>query len=859
MRRVTLRSLWEHKRRLVSTVVSIVLGVSFMTGTFILSTTLDQAYDDLFASALEDVDAVVRGPLLFTDQFGVNHYEQVDRELVDQVADVPGVAAAAPRAAVLGAGATNRVLTDDGSILGGSSGPPTNIENWIEVDELNPYDLEDGRAPRADDEVVLNVGAAKAGEFEVGDTVTIVGAPGPKDYELVGVSRFGTAESAAGAVTASITLPEAQRLAAFAERDVVQRIYVAADDRTPDQLVADLTEALAGVEVVTGEQAVQELSANRTSGFGFLKTALNVFGAVALFVGAFVISNTFSILVAQRTRELALLRTLGASREQVLGSVLLEAAVVGSVGSVLGLGGGVLLAKGIGSALGAVGGSLPTSSLVVRPVTFVLSIATGVTITVVAAIIPAFRATRVRPLAALRDVAIDRSNVSRFRIGAGGVMVVVGAWFLGEAWRSDGHSRALPTVGIGCFLMLAGALVVGPVLAGRTVRLFGRPLPRFKGVTGRIATENAARSPKRTSATASAVVIGVALVTFVTVFARSADASVDYEVRRVFAGDFLVKAEGSGLIPIGMPLEVAETVAEVPGVQQVIAGGLAPAELVYPNGEKASHFVTGFDERGFGSIIEPNLVKGEVEDFDDAGILIDRQVADDHDIELGDRIVVRNTDGTIEQVVQGIIDDRNVLGFAAITRTTFQEANPGALDTNVGAIIDPGADLAAVMEDVEAAVARFPDLEVLDQEGVVGDFKTQITGFITIMYGLLMLSIVIALIGVANTLSLSISERVRELGLLRAVGMDATDLRSAIRWEAWLICLLGTLVGVSVGLVVGVALTKALKAIGLTTFAVPFLGIVVIIALSAVLGTLASVRPARRAARLPILAAIATE
>jgi putative ABC transport system permease protein len=861
MRRVTLRSLWEHKRRLVSTLVAIVLGVSFMTGTFILSTTLDRAYDDLFQSALADVDAVVRGPFLFEDPFFVKHFDQLPASSVDEVRAIPGVAEAQPRVTGPGQDSVNRVLGSDGRPLGGASGPPTTFENWIESDALSPYHLQDGRGPESGDEIALNVAAVEEGRFDLGDTVTAVGPFGPKEYTLVGSFTFGTAKSAAGAVAADFTLAESQRLAGVDVTDQIEQVYVDAEPGvTQEDLVEALQPALPGTDVVTGAQAVQELSSNRTSGFGFLQVALNVFGAVALFVGIFVISNTFSILVAQRTRELALLRALGASREQVLGSMLLEAAVVGAVAAVVGLGGGVVLARAITGLLGSFGAELPTKHLVLQPFTFLISIGVGVSITMIAAIVPAIRATRVPPLAALRDVAVDRSNASRFRVVAGALALAAGAWGVSDAWRAGGHSRSIPAVGVGSLLLLVGSLVIGPVLAAPTVRTFGSPLPRFRGVTGKLATENAARSPKRTSATASAVVIGVALVTFVTVFAKSADRSVDEEVGRIFAGDLLVKADIASFgFPTGMPRTVAETMAKVPGIDVVTAGGGSSGQFTYPDGKTASHLLTSVDPTGFGKVVNPKIVQGDLADFDDHGILVDKFVAKDHHIKIGDRISIRTQTGRLDQVVQGIIDDRNVLGFFSVTRNAFAKAIPDALDTQVGATVDPGADVATVKADVEEALADIPNLLVLDRDGVIGDFKTQITGLITVMYGLLMLSIVIALIGVANTLSLSINERVRELGLLRAIGMDRIDLRAAIRWEACLICLLGTAVGVGVGLVIGVALTTALQSIGLSNFAVPIVGVCVIVAAAAVLGTLASVRPARRAAALPIMDALAAD
>lgn len=863
MRRVTLRSLWAHKRRLVSTVVAIVLGVAFMTGTFIMSSTLDQAYDDLYENALDSVDAVVRGKLLYEDPFFVKHFERVPDDLLDLVSALPTVAEAQARVATDDSASSNRLIGADGDPIGSAVGPPTTFENWTGSETLSAYRLQDGRGPEDDTEIALNVGAAEDGDYEVGDLVTVVSQFGPADYDLVGTFTFGTAKSAAGAVAATFTLAESQRLGRL--DGSFDQIWVdAAEGLTQEELVEDLRATLPGgatgtVDIVTGTEAIAELGAGRTSDFTFLQTALNIFGAIALFVGIFVISNTFSILVAQRTRELALLRALGASREQVLGSMLLEAAVVGLVSAALGLLGGLGLAKLIIGALGKLGAELPTQSLVVRPITILLSLAIGVVITLVAAVVPAVRATRVHPLAALRDVAVDRSNASRFRIAAGAVCVAVGTWLVSDAWRSGGHSKALPAVGIGSALLLVGSIVIGPVLAAPTVKTFGSPLPRFRGVTGRLATENAARSPKRTSATASAVIIGVALVTFITVFAKSADASVDDEVARIFGGDFIVQVDEIFRQGGGMPASVPDTIRAVDGVELVSASGAGSAKFTYPDGDQAAQFLFAHDTAGFGTITNPKLSQGDIRDLDDNGVLVDKFIAQDHDLKIGDRITLETTGGTLEQTIQGISDDRNLLGLFSITTDAFRTLEPEPLVYSVGGTIEPGADLDEVLHEIEDALTLVPDVLVLDREGLIGNLKRQITGFITVMYGLLMLSVFIALVGVANTLSLSINERTRELGLLRAIGMDRIDLRAAIRWEACLICLLGTGVGVGVGLLVGVSLSTALSSLGLSSFAVPVVGVIVIIAAAAVLGTMASIRPARRGAGLSILEAIATE
>lgn len=861
MLRVTLRSLWAHKRRLISTVVAIVLGVAFMAGTFVLTDTLDRVFDDLFADFGKETDAQVQGTVLFEDPFMGDQRAPLDSSLLDQVAGVDGVASAAPVVTTVGAGSTNRVLGADGDPVGAAQGPPTLLENWTDDPGLSSYELVQGRGPEADDEIALNTAAADDGDLSVGDDVVVVTQFGRSTYTLVGIFNFGTAESAAGAVSADFTLAEAQRIAGLDGR--VQQIVARADDGlSQQQLVDRIAAALPNdVEVITGEQAAADLSSDVQSGFSFFKQILLIFGGIALLVGVFVISNTFSILVAQRTRELALLRAIGAGRTQVLTSMLVEAVLVGLVSAIFGLLAGVGLAKGVTALLDAAGADLPTTSLVVRGSTVLFALVVGVLVTLVAAVIPAIRATRVPPLAALREVAIDRSGASRLRLALAVVVLALGAFNLSAAWTADGDTDAVPGVGVGALLIILGVIIVGPLIAGPAVRGIGVWLPRLKGVTGHLARENAARSPKRTSATASALTIGVALVAFITVFAASAKDSVTAEVQRGFTGDFVVQTDAGGFGGFGgFPATVADEVAAVDGVDVVVALGFSQAELTYPDGKTATQFVTSVDPENFTQVLEPRMTAGDVTDLTDDGIIVDVQAADDHGVEVGDTMRLTLVGGAqLDLRVEAISDDQSLLGAFTITRATYADAVPEHQDIQVFGSIDDGADLDQVMTAVEAATASTPALQVLDRDGFIGTLASQITAFVTVIYALLILSIIIAMIGIANTLSLSIHERTRELGLLRAVGMDRRQLRSSVRWEAVLMSLLGAAIGIALGIGLSYALVTALEGFGLSRFALPGGSVVTIVLLAAVLGVLASVRPARRAARLAILDAIAEE
>ena len=864
MRRVTLRSLWAHKRRLVSTVVAIVLGVGFMSGTFILSTTLDQVADDLFRDAASEIDALVQGEVFAGGAVGSTQREALPEEMVDRVRQVDGVAAAAPRVSTRGTGSTNRLLGPEGYALGTELGPATVLENWIDDPNLTPNRILAGRPPAADDEIAVNRKALDDAGAEVGDALTVLGQFGPEPYTVVGSFTIGAAPSAGGAISVEFTLAEAQRLAGTAGR--IDAVFVDGESGLSEaEVVARLQGALDGVEAITGDQAQAELARSGPSDLRFLQAILVVFGVVALLVGGFVIANTFTILVAQRTRELALLRALGASRAQVFRSVLLEAGVLGLLASTVGLVVGAYLATWINRGLREIGAELPTSSLVVRPGTIALSFAMGVAVTLLAAVLPALRATRVPPLAALREVEIDRSDTSLGRVAAGVAVLLLGALACSAAWTEEGDAGAIPRVGLGAVLVIVGSIVIGPLLAGRAVALPARGLHRLKGVTGRLAGQNAARNPRRTSATGSAVLISVALVVFVTAFAASAVQSVESDARRGFVGDLIVTGPGGLTLPNGLlsspiPATVRDDVARVEGVALVAGMGNDRALLTFPDGETESRFVASVDEEGLGTLLRPRMVRGDIEGLDEGGIVVDRLLAHDHDLQLGDTVVYAVEDGRpLALEVQGISDDPNVLGYATVTRAAYASVAAQVHDVQVGALLEPGADLDLVLAQVRDAISGIPQVWAYDREDFITDLKGQIGSFVNVIYGLLVLSVLISILGIANTLSLTIHERTRELGLLRSLGMDRAGVRSAVRWEAVLIALFGMAVGLVVGAVVSAAVVLSLRELGLVTFDLPLPSVVVIGVGAVVLGALAAIRPAQRAAAVSILDALATE
>lgn len=863
MLKITLRSLWSHKRRMFSTVLSIVLGVAFMTGTFIFADTIDQVFDDLFAQGNENVDAQVQGTVLFSDGFtGEETREQLDLALVDEILAVDGAVRAAPFVSTIGFGSTNRILDGDGDAIGSSQGPPTLIESWIDDDLLNPYRLTSGSAaPTADNEVALNVAAAEEAGFALGDTVGLISQFGKSDYTLVGTFTFGEAESAAGAVSAEFTFAEAARLAGV--EGGAQQILAGSDGSVSDEeFVRRIAPILPGsAEVITGEEAAAQQASDVQEGFGFFRVLLSVFGMIAIIVGIFVIYNTFQILVAQRTRELALMRAIGASRSQVRNSVLLEALFLGALAGALGLLGGVALATAVRAGLEASGAEFPAQGLVIRPVTIVTALGIGTIVTVGASLLPARQATKVPPLAALREVAVQKAGPTRARAVIGALTLLVGGVLLSAAFRGEGGSDALPSVGLGALLLIVGAIVVGPLLAEPSVRAIGVFLPRLRGVTGALSVENAARSPKRTSATAAALIIGVALIGFVTIFSASAQKSITAEVGRAFTADLVIQSSAGGFgPPSGYPRSVSEAAAAVDGVAEVSAIGFQQAQQTYPDGTVGRQWTTAIEPEGFNDVLDPTIVVGDLEDLTDGGVFVDAEIMVDKGLELGD-VLTLTGDGaaSVDVTIEGISEDITILGWFTVTRTTYDRVIDEPVDLQTFVSIEDGADLAAVQDRIQDAIADVPSMEVLDQEGFEGDLVQQISSFLTFITGLLLLSVIIAVIGIANTLSLSIHERTRELGLLRAVGMTRSQLRSAVRWEAVLISVLGTVVGLGLGVVLSYALVSSLDSMGLSEFDLPIGSLVFVVVFACLLGVVASLLPGWRASRMNVLDAISAD
>jgi len=845
MIKVSLRTLVAHKRRLVGTGVAVLLGVAFLAGTLVLGDSLRAGFDDTFTRANAGTDAIVRGETTF-DAADQAPRRPLPASLVDELAGLPEVALAVPSIEGIG-----QLAGADGEPVGGN-GPPTLARNWIDVAAVNPYQIAEGRAPAASGEVVVDRGSATAGKMAVDDT-TVVRVPEPVPVTVVGIATFGTGDSM-GAGATFFTLEDARRHLLGGADQVSSILLVGAGGARPDAVVDAVAPRLGeGHEVLTGAA----LTAEQVTGIGadflnFLETFLLGFTGIALVVATFSVYNTFSVVMAQRSREAALLRALGASRAQVLGAVGLEAAVLGAVSSALGVAAGIGLAAGLARLARAAGSGLPASELVLTADAIALSVAGGLVVTVVASLAPARRASRVAPLAAVREAAVDRSATSRLRpvigtaTGAAGVALVAVPAVAGE--------RALPLVGLGAVLSLGALVVLGPLAARGAAAALGGPLPALRGVTANLARRNAGRDPKRTASTASALMIGVAVVTLFTVFAASLKATVGDSVGRSLTADLVITADGfsgAGLAP-----EVAAEVAAVPGVQAAAGLGYGTARIGGQQGD-----LSVADPARLAGVLDLDVSAGSLLDLRPGELAISRDAAEERGWSVGTPVGIEFPDGTSSQLnVGAVYDAADIVGPYLIPAATWRPHAVQSADNGVYVTTDRGAALAEVRAAVEETVAAYGRPPVHDRAAYLGSVAGEIDRLLTVVYILLALSIIIALIGIANTLSLAIHERSRELGLLRAVGQTRRQLRAMVRWESVLIAAFGTLGGLALGLFLSWGLVRVATAeAGFGTFSVPAVPLAVVLALGTAAGVLAAVRPARQAARLDVLAAVAAD
>jgi putative ABC transport system permease protein len=837
--RATLRSLLARKLRLMLSGLAIVLGVSFVSGTLVLTDSLGRVFDNLFATINAETAVTVRATSALGDDAMMDDREPVSAELLDTIREVDGVAEAV--------GWTEgyaQVVGPDGEAVT-TGGAPTFGVTFRPDSQQESLVLREGEAPARPDEVVLDVATAERVGIEVGDRVTVLLRGPAEEFTVSGLVGFATTDNLAGAALTGFRPEVAQRV--LGSPGTFSEIAVAAEEGVEsDELQSRLAPVLPdGVEAVTDDEVIAEGADAVKEGLGFFSTALLVFAAISLFVGAFLIFNTFSMLVAQRTKELALLRALGASRRQVTGSVLLESVVVGLLASIVGFALGLAVAIGLRGLLGVMGIDLPDGETVVRLRTLVAALVIGVGVTAAAALIPARRAARISPVEAMRESgpAEDRS-LARRGIG-GGVLLVAGVALL-AAGLTQGE---LPLVGLGAVLSFLGVATLSPFVARPVTGLLGAPFARL-GVPGRLGRGNAVRSPRRTSATAAALMIGLALVSAVSVLGASIKTSVVAVVERSLGADYVLHT--ATYSPFSN--EVATALREQPGVDAVAAFRFGEARV----GEEVTS-LQGVEPDALQSVLKLDTVAGDLDALDDGQLAMSEDAASGRGLSVGDEVPVTWSATGEQSMTLGAIYTENEFAGAVLVSGEVFDANTTQQSLGVVAVsIEDGASPAETRTAVDEAVAAFPNVVVEDQAEFIDAQEKQLDQLLNAITVLLVLSVLIAVLGIINTLALSVVERTRELGLLRAVGLSRRQLRRMIRVESVIISIYGALLGLGVGIAFGWALVRALREQGITEFTLPVDRLVLVLVAAGVAGVLAAALPARRAARLDVLQAVAS-
>jgi putative ABC transport system permease protein len=849
MWKVTLKGIWSKKVRFLLTGIAVMLGVAFVSGTFVLTETISNTFNGLFDDIYQHTDAVVRAKEQFSGQgFGNEGRGTISDSLLPTVRNADGVARA--DGSVQGQAF---IIDKQGDVLGSKGqGAPAFGFSFSPDRGLSTIHVVAGRGPRAPDEVVIDKKSADDANYQVGDTVPVVTQAGRDDYTLTGIVKFGTADSPLGATIAAFTVPTAQKV--LGTPGQFNSINVQADSGvSQNEVVANIRTALRGepdtanVEVISGDAITSESQSNLKDNLSFFNTFLLIFAVVALLVGSFIIFNTFSIVVAQRSRELALLRAIGAGQRQVLGSVLFEAVLVGLVASTIGFVGGIFLAAGLKALLGALGLDIPASEIAIPAAAIIWSYVLGMIVTVVAAIAPALRASRIPPIAAMRDASIDTSSASRRRAVIGIVVVLVGVALLALGLFGD---SGLLYVGVGMGVVFLGVAVLGPTISAPISGALGIPIQKLKGVTGVLARENAMRNPKRTSATAAALMIGVALVGLITVFAASARTSVDAALDRSMLADYVVTSPGFGAGAI--PLEAQQQLSQLPEVESASGIRAGQAEI-----DGSVTQVIAADPANIDSLFDLQPKVGKLSELSPNGIAVRDTTADDNGWKVGDTVPIKFAQtGTQKFKVESIYQQSGFTNYV-ITIDAFEQNFRDQFDFQVY-VSTKGGVTPENTAAIKQVMKQFPGPEVKTREQYKEQQAQQINQFLNLVYVLLFFAIIIALFGIANTLGLSIIERRHELGLLRAVGMTRRQLRSSVRWESVIIALLGTLLGLVIGVVFAWAMVKALADQGIDKFSVAPAQLLFIVVLAALFGVLAAAWPARRAAKLDVLESISS-
>ena len=981
MLRLACKNLWAYKKRLLTSALSVVLGISFLCGSFVFTDTLKGLFSDLFSSAVKGVDVQVRQTKAFGGSADDGPYNDgrspLPVSLLGTVRKVPGVAVAEPRIEGYA-----QALNSKGKLIKGGGAPNFGYV-WIDDPELSEYRLFSGKVPVADDEIVIDKGLVKTGKFKLGDSIKVNTVSGLRSFRLVGDVTFGASDSALGASAIFFNQRVGQELLlkpGFAQSFLIRGEPGTSQGTLAKAVAASLKgisfEGLTKVEAITGKKLESEQLSFVNIIFGFINTFFTAFAVVALFVSIFVISNSFSIVVAQRTKEMAMLRTLGASRGQILGSTFAEALAVGVLASAVGVGAGLGVALIIRLLLETFGGGgLPSAGLVLKPRTVFLGLGVGTLVTVLAAIAPAIKSSRVKPLAALRETSIDNADSSPVRLRAGLALLAVSLLFLGIGLNGAVLGKFLGltfdgplNVGVSAAAALIAVIFLGPILAKPLAGALGRPwfgwvivafgavvgfgsVPlvvlavraaakqsgsklvtglvggvlggavfygvwsiwaarrdrkivkvdekiyanqwkatlmsavllglsqaspllalaglclvcgryliltgRSAGTTsGRIARENTIRNPTRTSATALALTIGTALVSAILVLSQSLTQTFRGAVDNAVRGDYVVASAASDT---GFPSSVQQEIRSVPGVKATSSLRFERMKFGFPARERT---IGGIDPEEFDKLVNVGRLQGSLQTL--AGpntVALAKKTATDQGLKIGDSIrptFKNGRRGTMKIVAT--YENAEGLGnlyYLTSARTLNSYVPKSTIDFLY--VSTDGKNNKVVEAAADKALANYPAAEFQTKKKYADAQVAQFQQFLAIVNALLLLAIIIAILGIANTLRLSIFERTREIGLLRAVGMSREQIRAAIRWEAIVVATFGAVLGVILGTGFGAALVNVLGNSGTLKLSVPFPYLIPLTLMASLVGLYAARKPAKDAAGLNILQAIATE
>jgi putative ABC transport system permease protein len=857
MTRVALRGMAGRKLRTVLTAFAIVLGVAMMSGAYVLTDTIDKAFNTIFADSYAGTDAVVTGKSAdFSFEGESAQAPPIPESTLEQVRNVDGVEVATGSVTDF----QTKLLRPDGEAIdtGGAPAFAFGIDSASEYDRFNPLNIVEGRWPSGGTEVVVDEGVAKDENLELGQRIGVAALGPAQEYEIVGIAKYGDLSSIGGATFAIFDVPTAQAL--LQKRGQLDSIQAAAEDGvTPEQLTQRIRDELgANLTVRTGVEQADEDSGEIATFTKIIRYFLLSFAGIALFVGAFVIFNTLSITVAQRTREFATLRTIGASRRQVLGSVIVEALVIGLGASIIGLFSGLGLAVGLTELFKALNLDLPRTETVFATRTVVVSLLVGTLVTLVAGLFPAVRATRVPPIAAVREGAtLPRSRFSGFTPYIAGVVVVLAVLALAYGTLADdiatGDRFAL--LGLGVLALFFGVAMLSSRLVVPLSKVVGIPARRLGGIAGQLAEGNARRNPGRTAATAAALMIGIALVTFVAVLAQGLRVSNSDAIERQIQSDLIVTSQDGYS---EFPAAVGDAVAGADGVEAVSHVRQDIAEI-----DDGGANLTGLDPR-INQVYDFRWEQGDdalLAQLGNDGAVLPNNVAEDKKLTVGESFTVRSTDNQTRRfVVRGIYEGSPfypLLGSASISQAAFDELYERPRNRFTLVNMNGGATEATKAE-VESAVKGFPDTRVQTRPEWIEKEDKEIQQFLLLLYVLLALSVIISLFGMVNTLALSVFERTRELGMLRAVGMTRRQVRRMVRHESVITALIGAALGLPLGIFLALLVTNALSQYDLQ-FAVPRGSLVAFVVVAIIAGLLAAILPARRAARLRVLEALQYE